>query len=356
MTQKPNPIESTKYESVSLFRKRLRKFKTFKRGYYSFILIVVLYIFSFFLPLIINNKALIVRYNGDLYFPVFKYHPAREFGQDEYGEAKYRDLKDKFKQEDEGNWVLMPLYPYGPYESLTDPSSEPPNLPSRTHWFGTDDRGRDVFVRLAYGFNISISFALVLLVVNMINGIAVGAMLGYYGGWFDIIVQRLIEIFSSVPFLFLIIIISSIIQPNFILLVFLLALFGWMGMTYYMRGEFYREKARDYVQAAISMGATDKQVLFKHILPNALTPVITLGPFAIIGYINSLVGLDYLGFGLPPPTPSWGELVGQGMGNIFSWWLVLFPMGALFCTLLMVVFIGEAVRNAFDPREYSRLR
>jgi len=344
------------YESVSLLRKRLKKFRTLKRGYYSFILLVIVYILSFFCPMLMNNKALIVKYEGKMYFPVFKYYDCKLFGQDGYGEADYRLLKEQYREAGNDNWVLMPPYPYGPYESLTDKSSEPPNEPSRQHWFGTDDRGRDVFVRLAYAFNISISFALFLLVVNYFNGIVVGAALGYYGGWFDILVQRMIEIWSSAPFLFLVIIISSIIQPNFLLLIIILAVFGWMGMTYYMRGEFYREKARDYVQAAIAMGATDKQVIFKHILPNSLTPVIAFAPFAIVGYIGSLVMLDYLGFGLPPPTPSWGEIISQGMGNIFSWWLVLFPFAALFCTLLTVTFVGESVRNAFDPKEYSRLR
>ncbi|MDP8238674.1 MAG: ABC transporter permease subunit [Candidatus Hatepunaea meridiana] len=349
-------INQEEYKSVSLFRKRIKRFKKFKRGYYSFYIILVMYIASFFAPFIMSNKALIVKYEGETYFPVLKYHSGKEFGQDVFGEADYRALKLQLKQERQGNWVLMPLYPYGPYESLTDPTKEPPNPPSPQHLFGTDDRGRDVFVRLAYGFNISISFALVLIAVCYFVGICIGAALGYYGGWFDIVFQRIIEIWQAMPFLFIVIIISAIIQPNFSLLVGIAAFFGWMGMTYFMRGEFYREKAKDYVQAAVSMGASDRIVIFKHILPNALTPVISFAPFTIVGYIGFLVSLDYLGFGLPPPTPSWGELVSQGMGNIFSWWLVLFPLGALFVTLLLVVFIGESVRNAFDPREYSRLR
>jgi len=346
----------TSYKSVSLFRKRLRRFKSLKRGYYSFLLIVCAYILSFFCPLLMNYKALVVRYDGKMYFPILKYYPGETFGQQIYGQADYRKLKGQFKTEGKGNWVVMPLYPYGPYESLTDPSREPPNPPSFRHWLGTDDRGRDVFVRLAYGFNISLSFALLVTTVAYSIAITVGSALGYFGGKFDITVQRFIEIWSSIPFLYTIIIISSIIQPNFLWLVSLLCIFGWMGMTYYIRGEFYREKAKDYVHAAIAMGASDRKVVFKHILPNALTPVITFGPFSIVADIGVLVSLDYLGFGLPPPTPSWGELIGEGMSNIFSWWLVLFPFGALFCTLLMVVFIGEAVRQAFDPREFSRLR
>jgi len=347
---------SVEYQSISLFKKRLRRFKKIKRGYYSFIIIVSAYVISFFCPLLMNYKALMVRYEGNYYFPVFKYYQTTVFGQEGYGEANYRELKKQFKAEGKGNWVIMPPYPYGPYESLTDPSARPPNKPSRTHWCGTDDRGRDVFVRLSYGFRISFTFALISTSISYLVGISIGAMLGYSGGKIDLFGVRVMEIWASVPFLYLVMIISSIIRPNFFLLIVLICLWGWMGMTMLIRGEFYREKAKDYVHAAISMGAKDRKVLFKHILPNALTPVIAFGPFHIVGDINALVSLDFLGFGLPPPTPSWGELVGQGVNNIFSWWLVMFPFGALFITLLLVVFIGEAIREAFDPRVFSRLR
>lgn len=346
----------TDYASVSLFKKRLKRFKTIKRGYFSFIIIVSAYILSFFCPLLMNSKALVIKYNGNYYFPVLKFYSAQTYGLAEYGEPNFRELKAKFKAENAGNWVMMPPYPYGPFESLTDPRSYPPNAPSYQHWFGTDDRGRDVFVRLAYGFRISLTFALISTSFAYLIGISIGAMLGYFGGKIDLFGQRCIEIWSSIPFLYTIMIISSIIRPDFKLLVFMISLFGWMGMTYFIRGEFYREKAKDYVHAAISMGAKDRKIVFKHILPNALTPVIAFGPFHIVGDIGALVSLDYLGFGLPPPTPSWGELVGQGVANIFSWWLVLFPFGALFVTLLLVVFIGEAIREAFDPRVFSRLR
>jgi len=347
---------NTDYASMSLFKKRLKKFKSIKRGYYAFIIIITAYCLSFFCPMLMNNKALIVRYNGDFYFPLLKYYPAATFGQTDYGEANYRTLKAEFKESGTGNWAIMPPYPYGPFESLTDPRSYPPNPPSWKHWFGTDDRGRDVFVRLFYGLRISLTFALISVTVAYFIGISIGAMLGYFSGKVDLFGQRLIEIWSSIPFLYTIMILSSIIRPNFYMLVFFISAFGWMGMTYFIRGEFYREKAKDYVHAAISMGAKDRSVVFKHILPNALTPVIAFGPFHIVGDIGALVSLDYLGFGLPPPTPSWGELVGQGVANIFSWWLVLFPFGALFVTLMLVVFIGEAIREAFDPRVFSRLR
>jgi microcin C transport system permease protein len=354
--------------SESIVRKRLRKFRRLKRGYYSFLLIATAYALSFALPLLANNKALIVHYNGRYDFPIASYHAAAEFGLSEIGEPDYRELQKRFRSEHQGNWVLMPLYPYGPNEALLDNSGTPPNPPSRAHLFGTDDRGRDVLVRLAYGFNISMTFAIVVTLVGEGLGIAVGALLGYFGGRLDILGQRAIEIWSSLPFLYTIIIISSVVvpvylpghyqlaQPSFWLLVIILAAFDWMGITYYVRGEFYREKVKDYVGAAMVAGVSDARIIFSHILPNALTPVVSFAPFVIVANIGSLVALDFLGFGLPAPTPSWGELIGQGMSNLTKWWLVLYPLGVLFLTLLLVVFIGEAIREAFDPREYSRLR
>jgi microcin C transport system permease protein len=277
-------------------------------------------------------------------------------------------LAATFREQHAGNWVLMPPYPYSPTESLLDLPGSPPNSPSWQHIFGTDDRGRDIFARLAYGFNVSLSFALLVLVISLGIGGTVGALLGYFGGKFDILGVRLIEIWSSLPFLYTIIIVSSIVvpiylpgrnlvlQPSFWLLIIILTAFDWMGITYYLRGEFYREKAKDYVAAAIAIGASDRAIIFRHILPNSLTPVVSFAPFMVVGNITALVALDFLGFGLPAPTPSWGELIGQGVENLTKWWLVFFPLAAMFITLLLIVFIGEAVREAFDPKEYSRLR
>ena len=343
--------------STSIFKKRWRKFKTLKRGYYSFITIVVLYLLSFILPLFVGRDALIVNYNGNYHFPIFKYYSAESFGQDLQGEANYRILKKQFKEEDKGNWVLMPLYPFGPNENLLNElEGNPPHPPSGEHWAGTDDRGRDVFARLAYGFNIGLSFSIIVTFFAYFIGVSIGSTLGFFGGKVDFFGLRLIEIWSTLPFLYVIIIISSIIQPNFILLVFILMLFGWIGISYYIRGEFYREKARDYVSAGVSMGAKNRTLIFKHILPNSLTPVISYAPFAIVANIFSLVSLDFLGFGLPPPTPSWGQLMQQGLSNIENWWLIATPLMALFLTLLSITFIGEAIREAFDPKVYSRLR
>jgi len=352
----------------SPFRRRIRKFRTLRRGYWSFLLILTAYVASFFLPVLMNNVAFVVRYQGQYYFPFFRYYPASEFGQAAFGEPNYRQLKLTFAEENAGDWVLMPLYPYSPNESLLDQPGSPPHPPSATHLLGTDDRGRDVLVRLAYGFNISLTFAILVMVFAYSVGIAVGASLGYLGGKLDLLGQRVIEIWSSLPFLYTIIIVSSIVvpiylpgrmqilQPSFWLLVIILAIFDWMGMTYYIRGEFYREKARDYVGAAIATGVSEPAIMFRHILPNALTPVVSFAPFTVVANISALVALDFLGFGLPAPTPSWGELIGQGMNNLTKPWLVFFPLGALFVTLLLVVFIGEAVREAFDPKEHSRLR
>ena len=360
MTQ-PKPPES-------IFRKRWHKFQTLKRGYYSFLIVVAAYLISLALPVLINNKPLVVHYDGSYYFPMMRFYSPEVFGLTVVGEPDYRQLREQFAQEDQGNWVLLPPYPYSPNESMFELEGAPPHAPSRTNWFGTDDRARDIFARLAYGFNVSMTFGLLVLTFSFIFGIAVGSLLGYFGGKLDILGQRVIEIWSSLPFLYTIMIVSSIVvpvylpersqllQPSFWLLITILTAFGWMGITFYIRGEFYREKAKDYVGAAISMGASNRTIMFKHILPNAINPVVSFAPFAVVGNIGALVALDFLGFGLPAPTPSWGELIGQGMSLLTKWWLVFFPLGAVFLTLLLIVFVGEAIREAFDPKEYSRLR
>ena len=341
---------------VSILRKRWLKFKTLKRGYYSLVVLTALYGISFFQPLLINNRALVVHYEGEYYFPsISGYIPGKTFGQDVPGEARYRILKAKFK-DGQDNWVLMPPYPYSPYEDITFEGNKMYSPPSNKHWLGTDNTGRDVFARLCYAFNISISFALILTVINYIFGVLIGGAMGYFGGKFDLFFQRLIEIWSSLPMLFVIIIISSILMPSFFLLIGIYTLVNWISMTYLMRAEFYREKAKDYVAAALSMGQSDFKVMCKHILPNSLEPIITYFPFTIIGGISALVGLDYLGFGLAPPTPSWGQMLDVGLQNISKWWMVFSPVSAQFLTLLSIVFIGEGVREAFDPKVYSRLR
>lgn len=365
---------NTTFKPESIFQRRLKNFKKIRRAYYSLILIGVLYVASFFAPLLINNKALVVRYNGETYFPAMgdlfggifptAHREASYFGQttvfgvEQHGEANYRELKKQYAAEGKGNWVLLPIYPYSPVENLLGQlGGKPPTKPDMTHILGTDNRGRDVFARIVYGFQISISFALLVTVLSYIVGVIIGGILGYFGNWVDAYGLRLIEVFSNIPFLFMVMILVSFLKPSFALLVGLLVILGgWIGMTYYVRGEFYREKARDYVSAARSLGASDTSIMFKHILPNALTPIITYAPFSVIGNISALVGLDFLGFGLRPPTPSWGELINQGLSEDISyWWLIISPLFMMFFTLNTITFIGEGVRQAFDPRDYAKI-
>ena len=341
----------------SILKRRWEKFKTLKRGYYSLIILLITYGISFFLPLLINNRALIVKYNGDYYFPAFSgYVSGETFNQDVPGEARYRKLKNEFRENGNGNWVLLPPYPYSPFEDITFEGNKMYQPPSSLHWMGTDNTGRDVFARLCYAFNISISFALLLTIINYIIGILIGGAMGYFGGKFDLIFQRLVEIWSNLSMLFVIIILSSIIKPSFYLLIGIYTLINWISMTYLMRAEFYREKSKAYVAAALSMGQSEFKVMFKHILPNSLVPIITYFPFSVVAGISALVGLDFLGFGLAPPTPSWGQMLDVGLQNIRKWWMVFAPVSAQFLTLLSIVFIGEGVREAFDPKVYSRLR
>lgn len=372
---------NTHKRSLTINQRRWRKFKKLRRGYISFIILVTVYILSFFLPLLVNNKALIVHYNGETSFPALRsfvynlpfnigtllldsdFYSGEQFGETgNTGEANYRALDEAYEQADGGNYIIMPLYPYGPLEDISVEGNEPYMAPLvgkdnvKPRLLGTDDRGRDVFARMAYGFQVSISFALLLAFVEFMIGIPMGGMLGYFGGKFDIFVQRLIEVWSTLPVLFLVIIVASIVRPNFFLLVCILALTGWIGTTTLMRAEFYREKIKDYVAAAISIGVPVHKIMLKHIFPNSLVPVITFFPFAIVAGITALVGLDFLGFGLPPPTPSWGQMINVGLRNLTKWWLVMVPLAAMFFTLLLTVFIGEGVREAFDPKVFSRLR
>ncbi|MDD5091378.1 MAG: ABC transporter permease subunit [Candidatus Wallbacteria bacterium] len=385
-----------------VFLKRLRKFRSLKRGYYSFILIVCLYIGSFFAEFFVNGNALYIVFEGKRYFTLYNdaslkkvifsretelrqkateilklkvkaegqereklesEHAAVKKEHDKARElkkafGKHRNLQKYFDQEKAGNRAVLVFYHYGPNENLLDELGDrnPPTSPDRKNWFGTDDRGRDVFARMVYGFRISMSFALILTAFTYTIGITVGSILGYFGGKIDFFGVRLIEIWSAVPFLYTVMIVSSIIEPNFILLIGILTFLGWMGMSYYIRAEFLREKSKDYVLAAIAVGVSDPVIMLRHIFPNALTPVISFLPFSIVGGISSLVTLDFLGFGLPVPTPSWGELLSQASANIHSWWLMAAPVASLFLTLLLITFIGEAIREAFDPKVFSRLR
>jgi len=336
--------------------KKLKRFQSIKRGYYSAITLTVVILFSFAAELFINSRALIVKYNGRLYFPTYgAIMPGKTFGLDYDYETNYRDLKKIFKERAQGNWLLLPVVPYNAFENDLPDDQYPPTPPSRQsrHFFGTDSTGRDITARLVYGFRIAISFALILLFCNYTIGITIGCIMGYAGGKFDLFFQRIIEIWSNVPFLYIIIIVSSIMIPNFFSLVFIMLFFGWMSMTWYMRTATYKEKSREYVLAAKALGASDLYIIFHHILPNTISIIVTFIPFSIAHAIVALTSLDYLGFGLPAPTPSWGELLAQGTANLESLWIVSSVIASMIALLTMVTFVGEAIREAYDPKKYT---
>ncbi len=336
--------------------RKLKRFQSIKRGYYSFWLFVIMLACSLFAELMVNHRALMVRYEGQFFFPTYATMiPGTTFGEDYAYETNYRKLADRFKAENKGNWVLLPPVPYNPYENDLKDDAYPPFPPSisEKHYFGTDAVGRDILARLIYGFRIAIFFSLLLLVANYVVGVSIGSAMGYWGGKFDLFFQRIIEIWSNIPFLYVIIIISSIVVPNFSMLILIMAIFGWIGITWTMRTVTYKERAREYVLAAKALGASNWRIIFKHIIPNTIAIIVTFAPFSVSGGIVALTSLDYLGFGLPPPTPSWGELIQQGWSNMDAWWISASVIGAMVITLMIVTFIGEAVREAFDPKLHT---
>lgn len=338
-------------------RTKLARFRSIGRGYWSALILAALMGLSLCAELLVNSRALLVFYQGSLYFPTYgAVMPGTVFGEDYAYETDYRALKQRFSEAGQGDWVVMPLIPYNPleinaYEGEFAP--HPPNA-AREHYLGTDIAGRDVAARLVYGFRIAIWFSVALLLSTYVIGIALGCWMGYRGGWIDLGVQRLIEIWSNVPFLYVIMIVASIVTPGFGLLVSLMVLFGWMGMTWYMRTATYKEAARDYVLAARALGAGPWRIIGRHILPNTMSIIVTFIPFSIAGGITALTALDYLGFGLPPPTPSWGELLKQGTDRLDAPWIVSSVVAGLIAILVMVTFVGEAIREAFDPRRQVR--
>jgi len=336
--------------------KKIRRFKSIKRGYYSFIILLVMIFVSLFAELLVNNRALIVHYEGKFYFPTYgNLFPGTTFGLEYNYEANYRELAGLFRAEGRGNWVLLPIVPFDAYENDLREDEFPPFAPSakEKHYLGTDAVGRDIVARLVFGFRIAIFFSLLLLLVNYTIGVSIGSAMGFWGGKFDLIFQRIIEIWSNVPFLYVIIIISSIMVPNFFMLTLIMAFFGWIGITWTMRTVTYKEKAREYALAAKALGASNLRIIFKHIIPNTIAIIVTFAPFSVSGGIVALTSLDYLGFGLPPPTPSWGELLQQGWNNLDAWWIAGSVIAAMIITLVTVTFVGEAVREAFDPKLHT---
>lgn len=305
---------------------------------------------------LVNKRAVIVYYEGTYYFPTYSAMiPGTTFGLDYEYETNYRELQKRFRGEGEGNWVLMPIVPYDAYENDLREDQYPPFPPSikERHYLGTDMVARDVVARLVYGFRIAIFFSLSLLLVNYTIGVSIGSAMGFWGGKFDLIFQRIIEIWSNVPFLYVIIIISSIVVPNLFMLIVIMAFFGWIGITWTMRTVTYKERAREYALAAKALGASNLRIIFRHIIPNTIAIIVTFAPFSVSAGIVALTSLDYLGFGLPPPTPSWGELLQQGWANLDAWWIVGSVVAAMVVTLITVTFVGEAVREAFDPKMHT---
>lgn len=330
---------------------RWQRFKSSRTGYISLWIFAILFGLSMCAELIANDKPLIVRYQGKFYFPIIHTPAERVFGGDFATPTDFLDPDIKRNVTTKGNWAIYPPIPYS-YETLNYFSKVPnPAPPSRENWLGTDDRGRDVLSRLIYGFRLSILFGLALTIVGVSIGIITGALMGFFGGKFDLISQRFIEIWSAMPELYLLIIFASIFNPSIWLLIILLAAFGWMGLSDYVRAEFFRNRALEYVRAAKALGLTNFQIMRRHILPNSLTPVITFLPFRMSAAILSLTSLDFLGLGVPPGTPSLGELLSQGKGNLDAWWISLSTFIVLVGTLLLLTFMGEALRDAYDSRK-----
>ena len=442
-------------------RRRFQRFRRIKRGYYSLMILLVAIGLSLLAPFLAESRALLVFYQGQVYFPTFQYLNMATFGQTPPPgwstadiETEYLRLQREWQAErffherdvamaggdaqkvatadmrypNRGNYVIMPPIPWDPYVSdfwyneilneiellltagdreaaeriarrdrldeladliysgeidavladrMRSPTGNlvglarggtmpslarlaivPPNPPDslRRHYLGTDSQGRDVASRLLYGFRTSIFFALFLVIIGQVIGTLIGSLQGYLGGRFDILSQRFIEILVSIPFLYVVIILAALLTPSFWLLVGIMAIFQWISITFYMRTEMYREKTREYCLAAKSYGASHWRIIFRHLLPNCLTPLVTFTPFAVVGAIFALTGLDYLGYGLPAPTPSWGQLLDQALlpENRDKLWLTLAPFSAIAVTLILVVFIGESVREAFDPKQYAK--
>ena len=339
-----------KKQSLSPGQRAWIRFKNNRRGYVSLWIFSILFFFCFFAEVLCNDKPLIVKYENSYYFPVFNRYAETTFGGDFETEADYTDqfVRDQLTKND--NWMIEPPIPYS-YDTINFFSDLPnPAPPSSQNYFGTDDRGRDVLARVVYGFRISVWFAFALMVIGVVIGIFAGAIQGYFSGKTDLIMQRVIEVWSSMPELYLLIIFASIFQPSIWLLIILLSLFGWMGLSDYVRAEFLRGRNLDYVRSARAMGLTNYSIITRHLLPNSLTPVITFLPFRVSGAILALTSLDFLGLGVPPTTPSLGELLAQGKENIEAWWLSLSAFIVLVGTLMLLIFIGEALREALDTR------
>ena len=335
-----------------LAQRRLQNFRRNRRGYWSLWIFLVLFGATLFAEFIANDRPLLIRYDGQFFFPVFADYPETVFGGDLPGTADYRDpvVQDHIKAK---GFMVWPLIPFADHTINYDLRSPAPSPPDAVDWLGTDDQGRDVLARLIYGFRISVLFGLTLTIASSIIGVAAGAIQGFYGGLVDLAFQRFIEVWSGLPVLYLLIILSSIIQPNFWWLLGIMLLFSWMSLVDLVRAEFLRARNFDYVRAARAMGVNDLIIIWRHVLPNAMVATLTFLPFILNGSITTLTSLDFLGFGLPPGSPSLGELLAQGKAYLQAPWLGLTAFFVLAVMLSLLIFIGEAVRDAFDPRKVN---
>ena len=337
--------------SPSPGRRAWRRFKRNRLGFWSLVLFSVLVVLSLFAEVLSTDKPLLVRYEGTTYFPVVRDYSEKTFGGDFDTPADYLDPFIRERLTQGKNWAIYAPNPYGPKTLNYFASSPNPAAPSRENLLGSDDRGRDLLAQLIYGFRVSVLFALALTIIGVVLGVITGAIQGFFGGKTDLAFQRFIEIWGSMPELYLLIIFSAIFAPSVALLLVLLSLFGWMGLSDYVRAEFLRNRQMDYVRAARALGVGNLQIMWRHILPNSMTPVVTFLPFRMSAAILALTSLDFLGLGVPPGTPSLGELLSQGKANIDAWWISLSTFGVLVVTLMLLTFMGDALRDALDPRK-----
>ena len=345
----PVPPKGASQQSPA--RRAWRRFRSNRLGYVSLVLFLVLFGLSLIAEVLSNDKPLAVRYEGRWYFPIVQTIPETTFGGDFPAPADYHDPLIRDNLAKPGNFVLFPLYPYH-HSTINYFAKEPnPARPDSENLLGTDDRGRDILARLIYGFRVSVVFALLVAGICTLFGVVYGSIQGYFAGWTDIAMERFNEIWSAMPTLYMLIILSSLFAPSFWLLVILLSLFGWLGIAAYVRAEFLKNRTLDYVRAARALGQRNATIMRRHILPNSLTPVVTLIPFELAAAIGALTSLDFLGLGVPADTPSLGELLSQGKNNLDAWWISLSTFVVLVTTLLLLILVGDALRDALDPRK-----
>ncbi|ALK10544.1 ABC transporter permease [Blastochloris viridis] len=369
----PTPHRS-RFALSPLNKRRLANFRANRRGYWAFWLFMVLFVVSLFAELVANDRPFLVKFEGHYYVPVLVDYPETAFGGDFETKADYRDPFLKKLIADKGGWMIWPpiRYSYDTHNlDLPTPAPSPPTwmlteaqckavaekkgvagcTDLEANWLGTDDQGRDLVARLIYGFRLSVLFGLTLTLISSAIGVAAGAVQGYFGGWTDLLFQRFIEIWTAIPSLYLLLIISSVLVPGFFVLLGILLLFSWVALVGLVRAEFLRGRNFEYVQAARALGVSNRAIMFRHLLPNAMVATLTFLPFILSGAVMTLTALDFLGFGLPPGSPSLGELLAQGKANVQAPWLGLTGFFAVAIMLSLLIFIGEAVRDAFDPRK-----